>query len=98
MFNFGYITNEDIKEHNSNWPELPDHLYRILIAGGSVSGKTSALLNLINQLADMQKSIWIWSYPYKYQLLINKRKSTGLKYLNDSKAFIEYSNVIWWYL
>ena len=28
----------------------------------------------------------------KYQLLIKKRESTGLKYLNDSKAFIEYSN------
>ena len=28
----------------------------------------------------------------KYHLLINKRKSTGLKHLNDSKAFIEYSN------
>ena len=28
----------------------------------------------------------------KYQLLINKRESTDLKYLNDSKAFIEYSN------
>ena len=25
------------------------------------------------------------------KLLINKRESTGLKYLNDSKAFIEYS-------
>ena len=31
-------------------------------------------------------------YEAKYQLLINKRESTGLKYLNDSKAFIEYSN------
>ena len=28
----------------------------------------------------------------KYQQLINKRKNTGLKHLNDSKAFIEYSN------
>ena len=28
----------------------------------------------------------------KYQLLINKRESTGLKHLNDSKAFIRYSN------
>ena len=28
----------------------------------------------------------------KYQLLINKRERTGLKYLNDSKTFIEYSN------
>ena len=25
-------------------------------------------------------------------MLINKRESTGLKYLNDRKAFLEYSN------
>ena len=34
-------------------------------------------------------------YEAKYKLLINKRESTGFKvfkYLNDSKAFIEYSN------
>ena len=31
-------------------------------------------------------------YEAKYQLLINKRERTGLKYLNDSKAFIEYSS------
>ena len=31
-------------------------------------------------------------YEAKYQFLINKRKSTGLKHFNDSKAFIEYSN------
>ena len=31
-------------------------------------------------------------YEVKGQLLIYKRKSTGLKYLNDSKAFAEYSN------
>ena len=28
----------------------------------------------------------------KYQFLINKRESTGLKHFNDPKAFIEYSN------
>ena len=28
----------------------------------------------------------------KYQFLINKRKSTGLKHFNDPKAFIEYLN------
>ena len=28
----------------------------------------------------------------KYQFLINKQKSIGLKHFNDSKAFIEYSN------
>ena len=30
-------------------------------------------------------------YEAKYQLLINKRESTGFKHLNDSKVFIEYS-------
>ena len=31
-------------------------------------------------------------YEAKYQLLMNKRESTGLKNFNDPKAFIEYSN------
>ena len=31
-------------------------------------------------------------YEPKYQFLINKRESTGLKYFNDPKGFIEYSN------
>ena len=33
--------------HVSNWPYIPDHPYRILIVGGSGSGKTNVLLNLI---------------------------------------------------
>ena len=33
-------------------------------------------------------------YEAEYKFLINKRESAGLKYLNDSKAFIEYSNNI----
>ena len=32
------------------------------------------------------------SYKAKYQFLINKRESTGLKHFNHPKAFIEYSN------
>ena len=44
MLNFDCIT----KEHNLNWPEIPDHPYKILIIGGSLSGKTNALYNLIN--------------------------------------------------
>ena len=31
-------------------------------------------------------------YEAKYQFVINKRESTGLKHFNDPKAFIEYSN------
>ena len=42
MFNFYYITKEHIKEHHPKWPEIPDHSYRILIIGGSESGKTNA--------------------------------------------------------
>ena len=32
------------------------------------------------------------TYEAKYQFLINKRKSIGLKHFNDPKAFIKYSN------
>ena len=94
MFNFDYITKEDIKEPNPNWPEIPDHSYRVLIVGGSGSGKTNALLNLIHNEPDIDK-IYLYAkdlYEVKNQLLINKRESTGLKFLNDSKAFIEHSN------
>ena len=94
MFNFDYITTEDIEEHDANGPEIPDHQYRTLIAGGFGSGKTNVLLNLINHEPDIDK-IYLYAkdhYDTKYQLLINKGESTGLKYLNDSKAVIEYSN------
>ena len=70
------------------------HPYRILIIGGSGSGKTNALLNLINNQPDIDKIYMYAKDPYegKYQLLINKTESTGLKHFNDPKAFIEYSN------
>ena len=68
--------------------------YRILIIGGPGSGKTNALLNLINNQPDIDKIYMYAKDPYeaKYQFLINKRESTGLKHFNDPKAFIEYSN------
>ena len=55
MFRVGYIIKEDIKEHNPNWPEIPGHPQRILIVWGTWSGKTSALLNLINNEPDIDK-------------------------------------------
>ena len=39
MFNFDYITQEHIKEHKPNWPEILDHPYRTLIVAGSGSGR-----------------------------------------------------------
>ena len=72
----------------------PVHPYRILIIGGSGSGKTNGLLNLINNQPDIAKIYLYAKDPYetKHQFLINKRESTGLKHFNNPKAFIEYSN------
>ena len=55
MINFDDVIKEETKQHNPNWPEIPDHPQRILIIGASVSGKTSPLFNLINQQKDIDK-------------------------------------------
>ena len=75
MFNFDYITKEDMKEHNPNWLKIPAHPYRTLIIGGSGSRKTNTLLNLINNQPDIDKIYLYAKDPYetKYQFLINKR-------------------------
>ena len=90
MINFDEYINENKKEHNLNWAYVPDHLYRILIIGGSGSGKTNALLNLIHNQQDIDKIYLYAKDPYedKYQYLINKRKSLGLKHFNDPKDLL----------
>ena len=35
MINFEGITKENIKEHNTNWPQILFHPYRLLIIGRS---------------------------------------------------------------
>ena len=47
MLNLDGITNENNKKHNEKWSFIPGHPCRRLITGGSGSGKTNALLNLI---------------------------------------------------
>ena len=47
MFDQDDIINENNKNHDKKWPYTPDHPNRMLIIGGSGSGKTNALLNLI---------------------------------------------------
>ena len=55
MINFDDVIKENIKRHNPNWPKIPDHPYRILLTGGTVSGKTNSLFNLVNQQPDIDK-------------------------------------------
>ena len=94
MINFDDIVNENKIKHNKNWPYIPDHPYRILIIGGSGSGKTSVLLNLIEKQPDIDKIYLYAKDPYeaKYQYLINKTEDVGINHFKDLKAFREYSN------
>ena len=94
MVNFDDYTNENKIEHNSKWPHIPDHPYRIHVVVGSGSGKTNALLNLINNQPDIDKIYLYAKDPSeaKYQYLINKREKVGLDHFKDPKAFMEYSN------
>ena len=83
--------------HISNWPYIPDHPYRILIIGGSGSGKTNVLLNLMkNQRPDPDiNKIYVCVkdlFESKYQLLINGRKKMQeLKIKKSKSIFIDYS-------
>ena len=94
MIKFDDYVNENKTEHNPEWPYTPDHPCIILIIGGSGSGKTNELLNLIQDQPKIDK-IYLYArdpYEAKYQYLIKSREKVGLKCLNDPKAFIEYLN------
>ena len=68
--------------NNKNWP---DHPYRILVIGGSGSGKTNVLLDVIDDQPDIDK-MYLYEkdlYEAKHQYLLNVRKKVGLKRFND---------------
>ena len=65
MINFDDIANENKTKHNKNWPYILDHSYRILIIGGSGSGTTNALLNLIENQPDIDKIYLYAKDPYQ---------------------------------
>ena len=66
MIKFDEYPNENKTEHNPDKPYIPDHPYKIIIIiGGSGSGKTTALLNLINKQPDIDKIYLYTKDPYE---------------------------------
>ena len=93
MINFDNYVNENKTEHNKNWAYIPDHPYRILIIGGSGSGKTNILLTLIENQPGIDKIYLYAKGPYeaKYQYLTKIGEKVSIDHHNDPRAYSEYS-------
>ena len=93
MINFDQITGVDTIKQNSEWPHVPDNLYRILTIGGSGLGKT---LNLFNLQPDIDQIYLCVKDPCedKCQCLIKKRLDVGRKHFQDRGVFIEVSTIL----
>ena len=92
MFNLDGIN----KEHNEKWPYIPDHPYRILIIGGSGSGKTNALLNLTKEQDDIDK-IYLYAKDLSEansEFFIKTREDAGIKHLKIQKHLLSVQ-ILW---
>ena len=65
--------------HNPNWPYILDNLYRILINGGSWSGKSNVLQNLIKKINSQMLTKFI------YTLKIHSKQSINYLLMEDKK-------------
>ena len=96
MINLDSITNKNNKEHNQKWPYIPDHPYRIVIIGGSGSGKTNEFINLINQQNEIDQ-IYLYAKDLSepnYEYLIKKGEDAGIRHVNNPNTFIESSKTM----
>ena len=64
---------------NPNWPYILDNLYRILINGGSWSGKSNVLQNLIKKINSQMLTKFI------YTLKIHSKQSINYLLMEDKK-------------
>ena len=96
MFNLDDFTNRNNEHHNKKWQYIPDHSYRMLTIENLDREK------LIICLFDKRTSdcpidkIYLFARNLnepKYHLLIKKREEAVI-YINELKAFIEYSNTM----
>ena len=62
------VAKEQIKENDSNWLQIPDDPYRILIVGGFGPDKTNLSINLINHQPDVDKFIYMLQIPMKQNI------------------------------
>ena len=93
MLNLDKFVNKNNENEDEDWP------FRMLIIDPSGSGKTNALLHLIQNLIDTNPIDKIYLYAKdlsepKYEFFINNREESGIKYFNDPTAFIEHSNIM----
>ena len=68
MIKFDNYTSGNKIEHNLKWSYIPNHLCRILMIGGFESGKTNALLNLLNNQLDIDKMYLYSKDPYEQNI------------------------------
>ena len=100
MIDFDDYTNENKTENILKWPYIPDHPYRILIIEGSGSGKTNALLNLINNQSDIDKT-YLHNQPDIDETYLYAKDPYELEYqylisIFNGQAWKNRLKSLWW--
>ena len=102
MINFDDVVKENMKERNSNWPQIHVHPYIILITGTSESGKTNSLFNQIKFIyllkMHMKQNNNFWLTKKKVQvyriLMILKRIEYSNNMVDIYKILIVFDDII----